>query len=245
LSRVVTTRALPIRRIAESLAAEYGTPTREPLPLGNQADPLDELVYILLTVMTEFGVDDVWRELKRRYPEWDSLLRARHSTIARLLQPIGLSEQRATRLQTILRRIRADRGVCTLDFLAQMPDAEAEAYLTSLPGVGTKVARCILMYSLGRDVLPVDAHVLRVAKRLRLLDDGISWSRAHDAIHEVVAPAYRYALHVNLVRHGRAICRARDPRCTECGLLGNLCAGIEPAIPGRAAAGRTRSSPPR
>jgi endonuclease III len=218
---------MPAHRIAESLAVEYGTPTRRELPLGNHPDPLDELIYILLTVMTEFGVDGVWRELKRRYPAWDAVLRARQSTIERILQPIGLYEQRATRLRTILKRIRVDRGACSLDFLASMPDAEAESYLTSLPGVGKKVARCVLMYSLGRDVLPVDAHVLRVAKRLHLLEDDVSWGHAHDAIHEAVPPAYRYALHVNLVRHGRAVCRARSPKCSDCGLLGSLCDGAE------------------
>ena len=212
-------------RIAESLDATYGVPARDPLPLGNHTDPLDELIYIQLTVMTEFGVDGVWRELKRRYPTWDRVLRGRRATLVRVLQPIGLYEQRADRLRAILRRIKDDRGECTLDFLAAMPDAEAEAYLTSLPGVGTKVARCVLMYSLGRDVLPVDAHVLRVAKRLRLLDEEMTWSRAHNAIHEAVPPPYRYSLHVNLVMHGRSVCRARNPQCEECGLRGQLCDG--------------------
>lgn len=216
----------PARQIAESLDATYGTPLRDTLPLGNQRDPLDELIYILLTVMTEFGVEDVWCALKKRYPTWDAALRGRHATLVRLLQPIGLSEQRATRIRTILRRIRDDRSTCTLDFLEAMPDAEAESYLTSLPGVGKKVARCVLMYSLDRDVLPVDAHVLRVSKRIALLDDDISWDKAHDAIHEAVPGEYRYDLHVNLVLHGRTICRARNPRCEDCGLRGSLCAGV-------------------
>jgi len=212
-------------RIAESLDTTYGVPPRNPLPLGNQTDPLDELIYIQLTVMTEFGVDEVWRQLKKRYPTWDAVLRGRRETLVRLFHPIGLYEQKADRVRAILRRIKDDRGTCSLDFLAEMPDAEAEAYLTSLPGVGKKVARCVLMYSLGRDVLPVDAHVLRVAKRLRLLDEEMSWARAHDAIHEAVPAQFRYALHVNLVRHGRTVCRAKNPHCEDCGLLGRLCDG--------------------
>lgn len=218
-------RSSDLYRISDSLDATYGAPTRDPLPLGNHTDPLDELIYIQLTVMTEFGVDGVWREVKRRWPTWDHVLRARRATLVRVLQPIGLYEQRADRLRAILKRIKEDRGECTLDFLEVMPDEEAEAYLTSLPGVGKKVARCVLLYSLGRDVLPVDAHVLRVAKRLHLLDEELSWSRAHEAIHDVVPPPYRYSLHVNLVRHGRSVCRARNPRCEECGLLHQLCDG--------------------
>lgn len=228
---VSTRHVSPAYRIAETLDATYGAPPRDPLPLGNHPDPLDELIYIQLTVMTEFGVDDVWRELKRRYPTWDAVLRARRATLVRLFHPIGLYEQKAARVRAILRRISDDRGECTLDFLSDMPDREAEAYLTSLPGVGKKVARCVLMYSLGRDVLPVDAHVLRVARRLRLLDQAVSWDQAHDAIHDAVPAQYRYALHVNLVRHGRAVCRARRPRCEDCGLLGRLCDGASPPQP--------------
>lgn len=81
------------------------------------------------------------------------------------------------------------------------------------------------MYSLRRDVLPVDAHVLRVSKRIGILDRDISWAEAHDAIHENVPPEYRYALHVNLVRLGRDVCGARSPRCDECALLGDACSG--------------------
>lgn len=214
-----------VRRLSESLDAVYGVPSRDDLPLGNKRDPLDELIYIMLTVQTQFGVDEVYEALKRRFPTWDGLLRARPTTVARILAPLGLSQQRATRLRVILRRLRDERGACTLDFLAEMPDAEAEAYLRSLPGVGAKVARCVLMYSLGRDVLPVDAHVLRVAQRVGLLEAGVAWPKAHDAIHERVPAPYRYGLHVNLVRLGRDVCGARAPKCDECPLHRRQCAG--------------------
>lgn len=227
-SAIYTETTASVHRISESLTATYGTPSRDELPLGNQADPLDELVYILLTVMTEFGVDGVYATLKRRFPTWDALLRARRSTLARLLQPIGLSEQRADRLRTILARLKREHGRCTLDFLHGVSDEDAEAYLLSLPGVGKKVARCVLMYSLGRDVLPVDAHVLRVSKRLRLLASDVSWTAAHDAIHALVPAEQRYGLHVNLVRLGRDLCRARNPKCGECALLDLVCGGATP-----------------
>ena len=88
-------------------------------------------------------------------------------------------------------------------------------------------ARCVLMYSLGRDVLPVDAHLWRVSQRVGLLPRGISWARAHDAIHEVVEPELRFALHVGLVVHGREVCTYREPRCGECVLKAEgLCEGL-------------------
>jgi endonuclease III len=196
----------------------YGQPTYDPLPLGNKRDPLNELIFILLTVQTQYGVDETFEALKRRFPTWDAALRAREATLARILQPLGLSSQRSRRLRVILRRLRDDFGECTLEPLRAMDDVEAEGYLRSLPGVGPKVARCVLMYSLGRNLLPVDAHVYRVAQRIGLLEESVPYDAAHDAIHEVVPPPHRYSLHVNLVRLGRDLCDARQPKCEACPL---------------------------
>ena len=211
--------------LARRLSGVYGSPSRDPLPLGNKPDPLDELIYILLTVQTQYGVDPVYEALKRRFPTWDGALRAREATLARILAPLGLSSQRSRRLRVILRQLRSDFGECTLDPLREMADADAEGYLRSLPGVGPKVARCVLMYSLGRDVLPVDAHVYRVARRVGLLEESMAYDKAHDAIHDRVPAKHRYSLHVNLVRLGRDLCDAKRPRCDDCPLRSRYCAG--------------------
>lgn len=212
-------------RLAARLALLYGEPVHSPLPLGNKPDPLDELIYILLTVQTRYGVDEVYEALKQRFPTWDAAVRARETTLAKMLAPLGLSAQRSRRLRVILRKLRDDFGACTLEPLRQMSNEDAEEYLRSLPGVGPKVARCVLMYSLGRDVLPVDAHVYRVARRVGLLEESVPYDKAHDAIHECVPPRHRYALHVNLVKLGRDLCDAKRPRCEDCPLHDRYCAG--------------------
>jgi endonuclease III len=210
-------------RTRTALASFYGEPSRSRLPLGNKRDPLDELIYILLTVQTQYGVDDVWDALKKRFPTWDHVLRAREESLQRVIAPLGLSQQRAKRIRLVLRAVRDEMGTMSLRPLRRMDAAEAEAFLTSLPGVGLKVARCVLMYSCGHEVLPVDAHVLRVSKRIGLLSDEMPWAEAHEAIHEVVPPEYRYSLHVNLVRLGRDVCGARTPQCDGCPVA-RLCA---------------------
>lgn len=204
------------RRIRTALESYYGEPSRSRLPLGNKRDPLDELIYILLTVQTQYGVDGVWDALKSRFPTWGHVLRAREESLRRVIEPLGLSQQRAKRIRIVLRAVRDEMGSLSLRKLRRMETSDAEAFLTSLPGVGLKVARCVLMYSCGHDVLPVDAHVLRVSKRLGLIPQKTSWPAAHDAIHSVVRPVDRYSLHVNLVRLGRDICVARSPRCDSC-----------------------------
>ncbi|TAK81022.1 MAG: endonuclease III [Dehalococcoidia bacterium] len=205
-------------RIRTALATHYGEPSRFRLPLGNKRDPLDELIYILLTVQTQYGVDGVWDALKSRFPTWDHVLRAREESLRRVIAPLGLSEQRAKRIRIVLRAIRDEMGTLSLRRLRRMSTADAEAFLTSLPGVGLKVARCVLMYTCGHDVLPVDAHVLRVSKRVGLLTEETSWPDAHESIHRAVRPEHRYSLHVNLVRLGRDLCGARVTQCHACPL---------------------------
>jgi len=104
---------------------------------------------------------------------------------------------------------------------------EAEAYLTSLPGVGIKTAKCVLMYSLGREVLPVDTHVLRVATRLDLVNPDTTRSQAHRLLEAEIPPKDRYAFHVNALAHGRAVCKAREPDCPSCPLKAECPLGLK------------------
>ncbi len=90
-------------------------------------------------------------------------------------------------------------------------------FLVSLPGVGRKTAACVLIFAFGRPEIPVDTHVHRVGGRLGLFRPGASFEEAHDEMRAVVPPEDAYELHINLIRHGREICRPR-PRCRECAL---------------------------
>jgi endonuclease III len=200
------------RRATEVFAWEYGSPDH-----GNKEDPMDELVYILLSVQTSHRVFlRVYEKLKAACPSWDTLASMDLRKLRRLIADAGLADKRARALKRVAQRIRDDFDVVSLDALRELDDCEAEAYLSSLPGVGTKVAKCVLMYSLGRPVLPVDTHVWRVGIRLGLVDPAIGRSDIHEAFEDVVAPEERYAFHVNALAHGREVCRPEKPRCDRC-----------------------------
>jgi endonuclease III len=217
------------RRAARILEAQYSSPRH-----GNKDDPLDELVFIVLSQMTTGpSFNRVYDRLKASYPSWEPLLTMPVRSFKRLIKDAGLSGQKAPRLQTIFRRLKDDFGAVTLDPLSGMTDTEAESYLTALPGIGTKTAKCILMYSLSRQVLPVDTHVWRVSRRLGLVSDTVPYPRVHKVLEAVVAPADRYSLHVNCVAHGRELCLALRPRCTACPLLSMCPHGKQVAAQGR------------
>ena len=102
--------------------------------------------------------------------------------------------------------------------MRDLPDDEARAELLSLPGVGPKTAAVVLSFSLGRDAMPVDTHVHRVAGRLGLVPPKTSAERADRLLHELVPDGLRTSLHVALIRLGREVCRAPIPRCRRCPL---------------------------
>lgn len=202
------------RRIVQILEQTYGSPRH-----GNKDDPLDELFYIILSQMTtakSFG--RVFDRLKSAIPDWAMLLDLPTRRIKVLIKDAGLSNQKAPRIQEIVRRVVRDFGAADLSVLRAMTDEAAQEYLTSLPGVGVKTAKCVMMYALGREVLPVDTHVARVARRLGLLPAGTPNGRIHEVLEEVVPARWRYSFHVNAVAHGQKACLAPRPQCIECPL---------------------------
>lgn len=188
--------------------------------LGNLPDPLDELIYIVLSTRTQGSVFlQTFINLKRRFPNWSLLLEAPQEEVEEVLEPGGLSKKKASWLKLLLREIVAREGSANLDGTRSMSDEEVEDYLTSLPGVGLKTARCVMMYSLSRQALPVDANVQRIFERLGLMERDIHYSKIHDVAQAIVPEDLRALLHIYCVIHGRKKCTPRNPRCTACPLL--------------------------
>lgn len=196
----------------------YGLPA-----LGNKPDPLDELVYICLAARTGHRqFERLYDELRAAFPTWDDLADANVTEIEDTIREAGLARKRAVWIKSLLGEIRDRVGTLSLDCLRSMDDDEAEAFLESLPGVGQKTTRCVLMYSLQRDLFPVDTHARRILERLRLLDPTLHALKSHDAGQALVPQGYRRNLHVLFVVHGREVCLATRPRCDGCALL-DLC----------------------
>jgi endonuclease III len=200
-----------IRAICFLLQREYGLPRH-----GNKADPLDELIYIILSTRTgPSAYRRMYAAIKTRFPVWDSLTDADLPELQALLRPAGLGRLKALQITSIINSLKSCFGKPTLSPLAGFDDQEAERFLVSLPGVSKKIAKCVLMYSLNRQVLPVDAHVHRLALRL-----GFKVKKRPDTSQEIietaVPPELRYGFHVDAIAHSRTICKARSPLCSTC-----------------------------
>jgi len=212
-----------VREVHDRLAEEYGHPVFDPPLLGNRADPLDELMFIILTLKTnDANYSRVFHALKNAYPTWQDVLDAPMARLRRVIKPAGLSNQKTPRIKSILRTIKRRTGALSLEFLQNRPSDEIEEFLDQLPGIGLKAARCVMMYSFGREVFPVDTHTARICRRLGWIDASVSTKRAQKLLPPLVPPGVRRALHVNLVIHGRDTCTQKKPRCGEC-CLADLC----------------------
>ena len=198
------------------LADAYGAPEAD---LDNKDDPLDEAVYIVLSFQTDLDRSKlVWEELRTTFPAWQQVAKARLRRVVRVLRPGGLQEQKAQTIKKLLRAVKEATGTYSLDVLQCMDDDDAERFLTRLPGLSWKAARCVLLYSLGRDVFPVDGNSFRIFKRVGVLGGRSVYRRRglHNGLQDAVEASRRKAFHINLVVHGQRTCLPRRPRCLSC-----------------------------
>jgi endonuclease-3 len=203
-------------------------------------DPLDELIWTVLSQHTsDLNAERAFGDLRRAYPTWQAAVDAPSGEVADVIRSGGLANTKAPRIQAILREVRDREGSYSLEALRALTDADARAYLTSLPGIGPKTAAVVLSFALGRDAIPVDTHVLRVTKRLGIIPPTASAERADRILHDLVPAGLRTRMHVAFIRHGREICRAPTPLCAQCPLK-DLCPTAPKYLPQRP---RRRVSP--
>jgi endonuclease-3 len=205
---------MPMAEIADRLRAAYGE------PLARARRPaLDELVLTILSQNTsDLNSDRAYARMRDRFPTWADVRDAPEAELVDALRPGGLAVQKAPRIQAVLR----DLDRLDLEWLADVPPDEAMAWLLALPGVGPKTASCVLLFSLGVPVMPVDTHIHRIAGRVGLIPAGTSANAAHAHLTELTPASRMLEAHLLLIQHGRTTCTARRPRCEECVLL-DLC----------------------
>jgi endonuclease III len=213
-----------IRALQRRLERSYGPAKKQRL------DPLDELMLTILSQSTsDTNRDRAYEALRARFPDWDAVRRAARAEVEDTIRPAGLWKQKAKVLQETLHALVEERGELDLSHLDELSDEEVVEYLTSFRGVGVKTAACVLCFSMGRSYMPVDTHVHRVSRRLGLIPARATAEQAHGILNHdsSVPPELRFSFHIQLIRHGRAVCRAGRPACDEC-VLEDLCPKVGP-----------------
>lgn len=220
-------------QVTERLKAAYGPPPSR-LPL----DAVSELVLGILSQNTsDKNSRPAFRALKSAFLHWEAVAQAPEAQIAAAIRPAGLHHTKARYIKQALQQVVAQgdgqgHGP-SIDFLASLPVEKALDWLESLPGVGPKTARVVLLFGLRLPVFPVDTHVHRVSRRLGIIGPKVSREQAHRVLEQVFSPEDYYAAHLLLIQHGRRTCVARKPRCHAC-VLAPECAYYQSLQEGKA-----------
>lgn len=198
--------------IARLLIQAYGYPEwRQHLP------PVDELVCTILSQATsDINRDKGFEGLKAKFSDWESVRDAPVEEIRKAIHSAGLSNMKAPRIKQALEYITDSVGEINLDFLEEMDVKAAREWLTEIEGIGLKTASIIMLFCYNKPAFPVDTHVHRVMRRLGLIDEKTDATKAHYLMEQIAPPNNYYADHLNIIRHGREVCKAQRPRCEQC-----------------------------
>ncbi len=228
--------------IHERLCAVYGCP----IPYFHSFDPLSELISSLLSHRTRNADSGrAFKALRAHYADWAALKNAPTEEVEETIQGVTWPEQKAPRLQAVLRAIEERHGSLSLDFLKEMPVEEARAWLESIPGIGPKTSAAVLSFStLRKAALPVDSHHHRVAVRTGLIARSVAVGPSHAVLFALLPPEWDaqsvYDNHEVMMLHGQRCCFFSNPACGRCAIL-DLC----PTGQARAREGRAPAPAPR
>ena len=206
----------PFTYIVQNLENTFGSPK-----LGRKSDALSMLVQIVLSQATsDANSTRTFENLTERFGgEWEKVLAAKESEIADAIRLGGLANQKARIIKELLAQIKARHEKLNLKFLDRMPDEAARDYLTNFRGIGPKTVACTLLFALHKEVFPLDTHIFRVFRRMGILPEKITDTKAHRLLDQLVPHGKFYSLHVNTIRLGRKICRPKEPLCEQCPLI--------------------------
>lgn len=207
-----------IREINKKLKDYYGAP---PEPADHS--DIDYLVETILSQNTnDINRDKAFKNLKETYDTWEEVENADREELTDTIRIAGLGPTKAERIQESLRIVREDQGKYNLDFINDLTIDEGKKWLTDIPGIGPKTAAIILCFYFKKPVMPVDTHVHRVSKRLDLIPESASRTKAHTLLEDRVPDDIKYEFHRLLIEHGRKHCKAQNPTCEE-GPLCDMC----------------------
>jgi endonuclease-3 len=204
-----------ILAIDKLLKRRYGTPERS-VKLPN---PVDLLIATILSQNTnDRNSYKAFQNLKKKYSGWEDAAKDRVTSIEKVIRIAGLGKQKSAAIKNFLSSLLKERGRVSLKHLQNLSNKEVLAELIKYRGVGVKTAGCVLLFSLGRNVCPVDTHVHRTLNRIGIVKTK-SPDKTFFALKNNIPDNTAHSLHTNLIKLGRDICRPLKPNCTHCPLI--------------------------
>jgi len=198
--------------VVKRLAAEYPGTAKELCALKFE-NPYQLLVATILSAQsTDETVNKITPAVFERYPTPADLAHADPDEVEELIHASGFFRSK-TKSLILMARVVEER------FGGEVPSDIDQ--LDSLPGVGRKTGNVVRSVAFGLPGLPVDTHVMRLVRRLKLTNETDPVKIELD-LNGIVEPEERGALSLRLILHGRRVCKARKPQCDVC-ILNDIC----------------------
>jgi endonuclease-3 len=211
-----------IKRINKILIKYFGTPKRSKI----LPDPVDMLIGTILSQNTnDKNSYRAFQNLKANFRNWEELAKLPASKIEKLVKVAGLGKQKSKAIKNVLNGLLKKNKEITLNYLYQADDKKVIDELTKFPGVGIKTASCVLLFSMDRNICPVDTHVHRTLNRIGLVKTSTADKTFENLIGNIPLRS-AHSFHTNLIRLGREVCKASKPGCSICPLV-KLCTFTE------------------
>lgn len=203
-----------IIKINNLLVNHYGFPKRQnPLP-----NPLDTLMATILSQNTNDNNSyKAFNNLKKAFPNWSEAADAKKQEIERLIKVAGLAPAKSKAIKNLLVDLKEKYGEPSLKFFDGLTDEDILSSLIEYEGIGVKTASCVLLFSMDKNICPVDTHVHRTLNRIGIVKtktaDKTFWE-----INKNFPEGIAHSFHTNLILLGREICKPTNPNCSICPL---------------------------
>ena len=201
-----------IVHINKLLLKKFGAPFRS----ADLPKPIDMLIATILSQNTnDQNSFKAYQNLKSRFPSWEEVNKARRTSIEKQIKIAGLGFQKSTAIKNLLSQLKSTTGKLDLSKITPMNDKESIEYLTDFKGIGVKTASCVLLFSLDKNICPVDTHLHRTLNRIGLVKTKTP-DKTFFAINKDFPPKTAHSFHTNLIRLGREICKPKGYTCSIC-----------------------------
>lgn len=204
-----------ILAINKKLIQRFGLPERR----KKNQDPVDMLIATILSQNTnDKNSYKAFRNLKEKFNSWEKTAEQPRIKIEKQIKIAGLGKQKSTAIKNFLSSIKKEKGQVSLNYLKDFSNDDILSELTRFDGVGVKTASCVLLFSLKRNICPVDTHVHRTLNRIGLVNTKTP-DKTFLEIKDKIPEGTAHSFHTNLIRLGREICKPAKPNCSICPLL--------------------------
>ena len=208
-----------LEKIINRLEDSFG---EKRLPVKRKPDLMDVLIATKLSQNTTDKTSYMaFTNLKKDFKDWEDVMNSPLSKIRKSIKVCGLANTKSANIKEMLNLMYKKSGNLSLNYLKRYTNKEVYDELLQYKGLGYKTISCVLAFGMGRSVFPVDTHIHRILNRVGVIETNTA-NETFEVSERIVPGEDKISFHTNLIRFGRNVCKAVNPKCYDC-VISDLC----------------------